>query len=381
MDTTQIYQLVNEINEQSTGKVAITAVDTASFVALGDAIVSSTVNTEGFLNTLMTRIYDDIVEGRAYKSRYRTLIKTRTQFGAILRKISIDMPTVTEEKAIPLTDGQTVDQWEVRLPKTHQYLFTNRTPYSTFVTIQRQWLKEAFLSEEAMSRFIAGVFMKCSNALELSVENLAKLSMANYAGIAAGTSQEIQLVTMYNAETGKTLAAGQEALHDPDFLRYAVGVMKETMVALNDMSVLYNNAAEERFTPYDKQKVRLLSRFVSALETVSYYSAFNENYIKLVDFDRVVKWQGTGTAPLQFTSDSSIHVTVRKPAASTTTEVNLTNVVGMIFDDEALGATRFMDDVQTTPLNARGLYYNTFWHEQQTWFNAMDENFVLFTLN
>ena len=43
----------------------------------------------------------------------------------------------------------------------------------------------------------------------------------------------------------------------------------------------------------------------------------------------------------------------------------------------------FRDDeeVATTPVNAAGLYYNTYYHARQIWFNSLDENFVFFTLN
>ena len=57
------------------------------------------------------------------------------------------------------------------------------------------------------------------------------------------------------------------------------------------------------------------------------------------------------------------------------------NVVGVLFDREAIGTFRQEEKVLTTPVNARGAYYNTFWHEKQMWFNDMSENAVIFTLN
>ena len=89
------------------------------------------------------------------------------------------MPDLAEEKAIPLTDGQSVDQYEVKLPKVTQKLFVNRTPYSAFVTIQRQWLKEAFRSENDMESFISMVFLKVQNRLDMSIEGLSKAALNN----------------------------------------------------------------------------------------------------------------------------------------------------------------------------------------------------------
>ena len=384
MQTTQLYEIVNAINNQSTGKVDITVVDTQSFISLGDSVLSSNDNTEGFLNSLCQLVYKDIVEGRAYHSHMKGFIKDTMQWGAIIRKISVEMPDIVEERAIGLEDGQSIDQYEVKLPKIKQHLYVNRTPYSAFVTIQRQWLKEAFRSELDMESFIASVFLKVQNRLEMSIEGLSKAALNNYAGMLDNT-QKLNLVTMYNEETGKELAAGMSALHDADFMRFAVGVIKEVMNHFTTMSTRFNKDREERHTPYDKQDLILLSKFQTQLETVALYGAFNEEYLKLAAKTVVPYWQASkdkNISPLNFNAQAKIKVDVRQPGADAIDEdVELTNVVAMLADVDAVGAYRQMEEVLTTPINARGKYYNTFWHEQQCWFNATDENFVIFTLN
>lgn len=384
METNQIYSLLNSVNQQSEGKIDITVVDTASFVAMGDAVLSSSTNTEPFLNSLCQLIYRDVVEGRAYKSPLRSLMKGTAEWGAIVRKVAVDMPELEEEKAVPLTDGQSVDQYTVKLPKVHQWLFVSRTPYSAFVTIQRVWLKEAFKSEAAMESFIATVFLKIQNRLELSIENLTKMAIANYIGIAKA-NQTFNLVSMYNAEKGLTdtgaVQPGITAMHNADFMRWAVGIIKEVMSNLSSMSVLYNYEGQERFTPYAEQHLMMLSRFKTQLETTALYGAFNEEYVNIVQKEIVPHWQGKGTTPMNFAKQSKIDVKARIPGSEASSEKQIENVVAVLFDNEAVGAYRQIEEVATTPLNARGLYTNTFFHEQQLWFNAVDENFVVFTLN
>ena len=381
MKTQQIYSIINNLNNQMTGALDIEVVDTSTFVSYGDAVMSSNETTEGFLNVLCMQIYKDIVEGRAYKSHMRSYIKDTATFGAIIRKITVDMPDLVEEKAVSLENGKSVDQWEVKLPTVQQYLFVSRTPYSAFITIQRKWLREAFKSESNMESFIASVFMKVQNRLEMSIENLSKSALNNYAGIAKAT-QIINLVTMYNEETGSELETGIKALHNADFMRYAVGVIKETMVQFNTMSKLYNYDGKERFTPYANQELAILGKFKTQLETVALYGAFNEEYINLAHKSLIPYWQGSGKdAPLDFASYAKIRVKAKTPKSEEVTEKTLTNVVAMLHDTNAVGAYRQMEDVLTTPVNARGMYYNTFWHEQQSWFNQTDENFVVFTLN
>jgi hypothetical protein len=52
----QIYSLVNEIATQTYGEKAVSVVDTSSFIALGDKVLSSQNDTDKFLNTLVDRI-------------------------------------------------------------------------------------------------------------------------------------------------------------------------------------------------------------------------------------------------------------------------------------------------------------------------------------
>lgn len=385
METVQIYSLLNNVNQQSEGKIDVTVTDTSSFVSLGDSVLSSSTNTEPFLNSLCQLIYKDIVEGRAYKSNLRSLMKGTAQWGTIVRKISVDMPELVEEKAVPLANGPAPDQYQIALPVVHQYLFVKRTPYSAYISIQRTWLKEAFRSEADMDAFISMVFLKIQNRLELSIENLTKMSIANYIGLAK-QKQTFNLVSMYNDEkdltgTPDAIAVGISALHNADFMRWAVGIIKEVMANISNMSTLYNYEAEERFTPYANQHLMMLSRFKTQLETTALYGAFNEEYVNVAKKEIIPHWQGSGTSPMDFSMQSKVNVNVANPHAEGSKGVEIENVVAVLFDDNAAGAYRQIEQVATTPLNARTLHTNTWFHEQQMWFNALDENFVVFTLN
>ena len=52
----QIYSILNDVAKQTFGTSAISVVDTASFVSLGNAILKSDTDTENFLNKLTDRI-------------------------------------------------------------------------------------------------------------------------------------------------------------------------------------------------------------------------------------------------------------------------------------------------------------------------------------
>lgn len=375
MTTEQVYTILNETASQALGKEAISVVDTASFVALGNAVLSSDKNTEPFFNTLLQRLGMSVLVNRAYRSRFRPLIKGEMERGTILQKISVDMPEVSEDDSLGIVNGNPPDQYEVKKPTVKQWLFVKDVTYSIFITLQERWLRQAFLSPGEMGRFIALVFQKVQNKLELCIENLCRAAMNNYAVI-CNDAQVVNLVTMYNTESGKTIPTGMSAMFDEDFLKWSSGTIREIGRDMEGISVLYNQLGEERHSPMETQNLALLSKFHTQLETVAYASAFNVDYLRLVENYTVPFWQASGTSLLDYETKSKIIGT--NQAGETVTREN---VIGMMFDNDALGAFRKWQSTHTTPIHARCLHTNTFWHEDQMWFNALDENYLLLTLN
>ena len=371
METNQIYELVNTIAEQTLGTSAIKATDTSTLVALGQSIITSTTNTENFMNTLVQRIGRTIISYRKCTNSLSGIVYNDIEWGAVVQKVKVEMPKMVEDKSYELVDGQSIDMYTVQKPKVKQKFFVNRTPYSTFISIQEFQLKEAFTNASAMGSFISAIFGEVQNSLEISIENLGRLTIANYIALTKAP-QRINLVTEYNAATGETVTP-DTALFDEPFLRFAIGRMNRYKKKLTAMSTLYNAEGETRHTPIADQRFAILDDFQTACETQVQYAAFNKEYVNLSSNILVPYWQAVD-------SPTSINLEVSDGAGGTST-VELDNIVGFLFDREALGTYRKEEAVLTTPMNARGRYTNTFWHEKQMWFNDMSENGLVFTLN
>lgn len=400
MNTTQIYSIVNEVNAEAFGSEAIDVIDAQGLISLGDAVLSSTGNTEAFLNTLVQRIGKTIISFRQYRNKLADMVLDDFEYGAILQKIRVHLTEAETDPAYGLTDGYSVDPWTVNKPDVEQKLFVTRTPYMFHVTIARKQLKEAFLSESGMGAFISAVFGQVRNSIEVSLENLGRLCIANMMAEftpftpavgddtpATTLNHEVALCTLYNTARGyhgvipgeggaadTPASAGyvdaDTCLFDEDFLRFAVKTMKSYSDNMTDMSTLYNDGEIETFTPREDQRLKVLSSFERALETVVQYSAFNEEMVRLNAFGTLNFWQSAQTAD-----------TVKVERASDGVAVTIQNVVGVLYDRDALGIYKRDEDVLTTPVNAKGLYYNTFYHQKELWFNDTSENFVFFTLN
>ena len=375
METSQIYSIVNAVCEETMGESALVATDTASLVAMGNAILSSSTNTECFIDTLVQRIGRTMISYRPYKSKLGLMAVSDMTMGAIMQKIKVQMPEAVEDVTTQLIDGQSIDQYIVSKPRANQKLFVKRTPYTFYITIQKKWLREAFTSESAMGSFIAAIYGEVENKLELSQENLARLCMANFmATISSSANRVVNLVTEYNGlQSDVTITADNAFIHE-GFLRYALGRMNNISKKMETMSVLYNDGTETRHSPKADQRFVSIVDFQTALETQVQWAAFHDQYVKKDNGIEVPYWQAA-QSPLD------IDLLVESDDPDNPDNVTLSNIVAFIHDRDALGTYRKEVEVATTPLNARGLYTNQFWHMNDLYFNDVSENGIIFTLN
>lgn len=370
MNTNQIYTIVNSAVDQAIGDSGITAIDTQSLISLGNVVLDSSTNTEAFLNTLAQRIGRTIYRFRDYNNKFKDMLVSDMEWGAILQKIRVEMPVAEADQMYTLTDGQSIDHYVVAKPKAHQKLFVTRTPYQFKITIQRETLKEAFLSAEAMGSFIALVFGEVRNAIELALESLGRLTLAAAISEAGQTTQTINLVADYNHDTGSTLTAAT-ALYNADFLRYAIFRINNIVDMIQDMSVLYCDGILPTFTNKENMKIRVLSAFQRRLETVVEYAAFHDQFTSIDGaYSTINYWQAEQTP-------SSIDI--KKPSDGSA--FSASNIIAVIHDRDAFGIYQIDETVLTSPVNAAGAYYNQYWHEKQGRFVDTSENLVVFTLN
>lgn len=369
MEELQIYNIVNDVTAEALGTQALKVTDETGLIALGKTVLDSNTYADDFINTLVKRIGKTIVSYRAYKNSFNSLMKTTMEWGAIVQKIKVKMPTAVEDQSYGLEDGSSVDHYKISKPKAVQKLFITNTPYQFMITIQREHLKDAFESSNAMGSFIAAIFGELQNAIEVALENLGRNCVANRIA-ETGEARVINLVTDYNTATGKTLTAAT-AMHDDAFLRYAVGRIKNLSKKMRSLNTLYNEEGEARHTPMNDQQLFVLADFETQLETVVEYAAFNKEYVTLNGFEEVAFWQSLQTP-------GSIDV---KKASDGKTEVKLDNIVATLGDRDGYGMYNMNEWTATTPFNAAGGYYNTYRHEKQLWFNDLSEQFIVFTLN
>lgn len=366
-----VYAIVNEAQKQANGTNAVTVQDTASFIDFGNSVLSSNDATEIFTQTLLLMMARSYTTWRPYESSLRDLMVSGEEWGAIYQKIDAEVPDFVSDETFELVDGQSVDQYVVRKPTPSQKLFVKRSPYSNFVTIGRKQLQGAFRSEADFAKFIQMVFGKMRIKLDFATENMARLAIGSYIAN-CGTNQVRHLLTEYNTASGRSLTKAQ-ALLDEKFLAFLAGEMELVSKRLRNISRSYNTEGAERHTPRGEQRFLIYDLVESRLQTVVQFNAYHKELVELKEFIEVPYWQGEQTR-------DKIVVTVDDGQGGTETKT-VENVVGFIFDRFALGTFRYDEETLTTPVNARGRYYNVFHHAEQLWYNDLSENGICFCLD
>ncbi len=134
---------------------------------------------------------------------------------------------------------------------------------------------------------------------------------------------------------------------------------------------VYGNETEEidRHSPLADQRFVYLVDFMTALETQVQYAAFHDQYVKTATGIAVPYWQSAQDGSYIMVKDEDDQQKI------------MTNIVAFVHDRDALGTYRKEEEALTTPVNAKGRYYNTFWHLDNLYFNDLSENGIVFTLN
>ena len=372
----QIYTLVNETAKESMGEKAIAVKDVSSLIALGDSVLSSNVDTENFLNTLVDRIARTVFSVRRYETDTEGMVRHPFEFGCIVQKIYVDMPEAKQNNSWEIgKEGYTPVFAPVIKPTAKQKLFKGITTWEVDVTIPDYMLRTAFLNETSMATFIDAIFTAMDNMITLALENNANLTRASFiarklkGGKPCGA---INLLHEYNTLTSASLTI-ESAMMNAEFLAWASRAINLWVKRMSKMSVLFNEEGYKRHTPKDKIVVNLLQDFTSACDTFLGANTFHDELVKLPMYDSVAYWQGAGES-FDFNDTSAIKVKIDE---SNTIEKK--GIIGIVYDYEAMGVT-LNERRSTSERNNHDEYTNYYNKANIGYFNDMSENGIVFYL-
>lgn len=386
MEVKQIYTLINSVSGEVLGKTDIVQEDLTGVVDLGTQVFNANA-VDNYVKSLVNHIGKVIFVNRPYAGKVPSVLMDAWEFGSVLEKISADIPAATENDTWDLTDGQTYSQDTFHKPTVTAKFFNSKVTFEVPVSITERQVKESFSSAEQLNGFLSMIYSAVEKSMTIKADALIMRTInnmvaetlkadkkafggasVNYAS--ASTVRCVNLLKLYNENKGTTLTAAK-AITDPEFIRFASYQMGLYADRMQTVSTLFNVGAKERFTPVDMLHTVLLSDFAKAAQAYLYSDTYNKEQVLLPNAETVPSWQASGKN-YDFASVSTINVKSASGEA-----VNVSGVLGVMFDRDALGVCN-LDRRVTTTYNAKAEFFNNYFKFDAGYFNDTNENFVVF---
>lgn len=388
MKVEQIANLVNASTKEVLGETAIQTDDLSNIVDIGKQIVDANA-VDNYVKSLVDHIGKVIFVNRKYNGNVPSVLKDAWEYGSILEKIDADIPEAKENDSWKLTNGQDYSPNVFYKPTVTVKFYNSKTTFEVAMSFTERQVKESFNSADQLNGFISMLYNSVDKSMSVKMDSLImstinnaiatvihsnfnEVADSNYAN--STSTQAVNLLKVYNTKMGTTLTA-DKALADKDFLKFAsmtIGLYKDR---LGKMSTLFNIGKKARFTPSDALHIVALSDFMASLNSYLEADTFHNELVKLPNgIETVPYWQGSGT-DYGFDSVSNIHINIKN--GETTAEVNAKGILAVMFDNDAVGVTN-EDRRVTTQFNPRAEFVNSWFKFDCSYFNDMNENFVVF---
>lgn len=381
MEVKQIYEIVNSSLTETLGKNDLITENLDGIVDAGNEIFNANA-FDRFVRSLINHIGKVVFVNRPYSGSAPSVMMDDWRYGSILEKIGSRLPTATENESWNLTDGTSYDPNVFHKPDVYVKFFNKMTTFQIERSVQEKSLYQSFSSATQLNAFLSMLLNEVEKGMTVAFDNLIMRTINNmiaetfydmnnagtYTG--AGNARCINLLSRYNTQYGVQLTA-QQAILNPDFIRYAAYQMALTIDRLTRMSVLFNMGGMERFTPKDLQHVIMLSEFRAAADVFLQSNTFHDEYTKLINAETVPFWQGSGE-DFAFANTGTIKV-----KTSENHEVEASGILATIFDNDALGVNGYNSRVDTH-WNEPAEFTNYWYKRDARYFNDFNENMVVF---
>lgn len=412
------HAIVNAIQAELSGQQSsIQSVNSSNFVSVGETILSS-YPMENVYNALGLVMGRTLIAVRPYSAKLMLINAMNTgMYTTRMRKISYyDRPALASgdfntQLFTNLQDGydngenpngggvaqSTKDQWEQHQTYPVNVFFGGSSVMEFCLTFYEDQVKNAFRGEEEFAAFWSGALMEYANQIEQRKEAFNRMTLLNFmAGIydlQSDGTLAINLTTAYNAKynaggTPDTTAALLSTKYD-SFLKFMTAEIKKWSKRLTNRSVKAhvtppktdaagNNLALLRHTPKNKQRLFLYEPMFVDAQAEVLPTIFNPEMLSIENYEGVDFWQNETESESMKISWTPAVPDFTTGLQTTGNAVALDNVVGLLFDEDALMVDYQLETANSTPLEARKRYRNTWLSIARNSINDFTENAILF---
>lgn len=378
MEMTQIAEIVNETTAQVTGTEAVADVDLNKIVDAGAEVID-TDKVDHYVQSLIDRIGKVVFVNRPYTGGTPSVMMDSWEYGAVLEKIQYEgIPEAEDNDTWNLEDQRSYDPNIFYKPTVSAKFFSERRTFDIPMSFAQRQVKSAFSSAGQLQAFFSMIETAISNGMTVKMDSLVEATINNFIATTYGdgtaNARVVKLLTEYTAFTGQTAPSAAYAFADPEFTRFCAFRMKRKASQMAKLSTVFNGGGKYRHTPKDRLHMILHADFTAAADAYLQSDTYHNEFVKLPNADTVPFWQGSGSG-FDWADTSKIIVTPR----GADSPVTISNIVGVMFDRDALGVSN-LDRRVTTNWNPKGEFTNNWYKFDAGYFNDFNENGVIFVL-
>lgn len=377
--------------KDATGQEVATALDTSTFIA--QATTALEIGVDPIMKSLSQMVARTVFAQRAYTGKFKGIMKDSLIWGNHVRKINyIDDDPEKDERGMSdtstLVAGNDLSPWKWDPANVLQTNFYGAQVYQRSIMLTRDQIYSAFSGPEEFGSFVSGLMTRLNNQIEQDKEAMARLCVDNFiAGkIKGDATNVIHLLTEYKAETGQTALTKADLMKPENFQAFTgwlVGRLNDLSNLMEERSLNYHvNITDKpvmRHTPKADQRLLVYSPILTKINSIARANTFNKDLLSMDVTEAVNFWQ-------KIDDPDSINIKPNYLAADGTitvadAAVAQTDVLGVLFDTEAMGATVFGEWSGTTPLDPRHGITNIYNHYTVRYWNDFTENGVVLLLD
>lgn len=390
MTIEQSSAVLNALVLQATGQnPTLDTTNPKNFVTVAQTLLKT--GYDPVLTAISQVLSRTIFSVRPYTAKFRGLEVSAQRWGNHVRKVNYLDQSFEDDDRLPLTDGSSVDPWIIKKPSVIQTNFYGEHVFQRHTTIFKDQLDVAMSSASEFGSFVSGQLSNINDQIEQANEEFDRATIANFivGKVSKDSASVIHLVTEYNDYIGGEYTS--KTIREPDvyreFVKWVYARIKNLIGLLAERSVkwhilpLKNNApaALMRHSPANRLKMYTYSPTMNEITARVLSEIYHDDKLSMIDHEEVTYWQNIDV-PDSIKADANVFDPTTGGIV-TTGEKTVNNIFSVIFDDEAIGVTNVNQWAQSTPMNARGGYSNTFWHWTRRHWNDFTENGVVLLLD
>ena len=409
---------MNELVREATGIDSVASTDISSFVSAGETVLAT--GMENVVNALNIVLNRTLVAARPYSAKFKLVQALDTGiYSNRIRKISYfaqyALPDGSHNTdlftnlAAGFTAGEnptglgvaqsTKSQWEQHPAMPLEMNFAGSSVWQDCITLYDDQIQVAFRGPEEFARFVSGFMTEHGNDIESQKEAWNRMAVLNkiascyyYDANSDSTGQVINLTSAFNTRFGTNYNSSQlRSTYLKEFLAFFVAEFKKVSKFMTERSAIrhinFTNTIDGvdyailRHTPYSKQRVYLYSPLFTDAEALVLPEIFRPNYLDLdTQYEDVTYWQGQSSRA-EINVTPAVYDTATGEQIPAAAAINLEYVVGAIMDEDALMTNFQLERADTTALEARKHYRNTWNTFMRNIIDDPSENCVIFIMD